>query len=62
MRTFNGLTLYQTCVVDILRHLPRCAFSEKQNTVIHWALLALGVKPLPTEHSMERVTKALQHI
>ncbi|RDX40490.1 hypothetical protein OH76DRAFT_1459488 [Lentinus brumalis] len=51
-----------TCVIDILRHVPRCAFSEKQNSVIHWALLALGMTDIPTEHTMNRVSKALQRI
>ncbi|KAH9899608.1 hypothetical protein C8Q73DRAFT_680493 [Cubamyces lactineus] len=52
----------ETCVLDILRHVPRCAFSNKQNTVIHWALLALGVKDVPSEHTVDRVTGSLQQI
>ncbi|KAI0375816.1 hypothetical protein BV20DRAFT_18264 [Pilatotrama ljubarskyi] len=52
----------ETCVLDILRHIPRCAFSDKQNAVIHWALCALEVKNLPTEHAVQQVTKALQEL
>ncbi|CDO75864.1 hypothetical protein BN946_scf184833.g15 [Trametes cinnabarina] len=52
----------ETLILDILRHIPRCAFSEKQNTVIHWALLAMGISDIPTEHTMERVTRALQRL
>ncbi|OSD07688.1 hypothetical protein PYCCODRAFT_1358054, partial [Trametes coccinea BRFM310] len=51
-----------TCVLDILRHLPRCAFSKKQNTVIHWALLALGLTDIPSEHTVGRIATALQKI
>ncbi|KAJ6525775.1 hypothetical protein B0H19DRAFT_1198996, partial [Mycena capillaripes] len=39
----------ETCVLDILRHIPRCSFSKKQNTAIHWAMLALGLKDLPSD-------------
>ncbi|RDX50747.1 hypothetical protein OH76DRAFT_1463653 [Lentinus brumalis] len=52
----------ETCILDVLRHIPRCAFSEKQNAVIHWALLAMGIKDLPSEHTMDRVTRVLQRI
>ncbi|KAI0819396.1 hypothetical protein BC628DRAFT_1506524 [Trametes gibbosa] len=51
----------ETCVLDILRHVPRCAFSDKQNAVIHWALLALGVKDVPSEYVVDQVAKALQN-
>ncbi|EIW60460.1 uncharacterized protein TRAVEDRAFT_120336, partial [Trametes versicolor FP-101664 SS1] len=51
-----------TCVLDILRHVPRCAFSQRQNTVIHWALAALGVKDIPSEFVVQRVTKSLQQL
>ncbi|KAI0736356.1 hypothetical protein C8Q72DRAFT_804114, partial [Fomitopsis betulina] len=52
----------ETCVLDILRHIPRCAFSLKQNTVIHWALLALGIRDTPSERTIEHVSKKLQSI
>lgn len=50
----------QTCVLDILRHIPRCSFSKKQNTAIHWAMLALGLKDLPSDRIMDDIDKALQ--
>ena len=50
------------CVLDILRHIPRCTFSLKQNTVIHWALLALGIRDIPSERTIEHVSKKLQSI
>ncbi|KAJ3009280.1 hypothetical protein NUW54_g2837 [Trametes sanguinea] len=42
--------------------MPRCAFSVKQNTVIHWALSALGVKDVPSSDVTDRVLKTLQDI
>jgi hypothetical protein len=50
----------QTCVLDILRHIPRCSFSKKQNAAIHWAMLALGLKNLPSDRVMDDIDRALQ--
>ncbi|KAJ7127459.1 hypothetical protein C8R43DRAFT_897443, partial [Mycena crocata] len=50
----------ETCVLDILRHIPRCSFSKKQNAAIHWAMLALGLKELPSDRVMDDIDKALQ--
>lgn len=55
-------SLIQTCVLDVLRHLPRCAFSVKQNAAIHWAMLALGVPDLPSDYDIDRTSKALQQL
>ncbi|KAL1698388.1 hypothetical protein EV121DRAFT_218261 [Schizophyllum commune] len=52
----------QTCVLDILRHLPRCSFSRKQNAAIHWALQALGVENLPSDRSMDEIDSLLQRM
>ncbi|KAJ6583660.1 hypothetical protein B0H10DRAFT_2168146 [Mycena sp. CBHHK59/15] len=52
----------ETCVLDILRHVPRCAFSKKQNAAIHWAMLALGLKDLPSDRVMDNIDKHLQKI
>ncbi|KAG6805768.1 hypothetical protein H0H92_014093 [Tricholoma furcatifolium] len=52
----------ETCILDILRHIPRSAFSRKQNEIIHWAMLALGIKDLPSERTMEDIDRALQQI
>ncbi|KAJ7919964.1 hypothetical protein B0H13DRAFT_2230810 [Mycena leptocephala] len=53
-------TLILTCVLDILRRIPRCSFSKKQNAAIHWAMLALGLKDLPSDRIMDDIDKALQ--
>ncbi|KAJ7176536.1 hypothetical protein C8R46DRAFT_1213111 [Mycena filopes] len=50
----------ETCVLDILRHVPRCSFSKKQNTAIHWAMLALGLRDLPSDRVMDDIDKVLQ--
>ncbi|KAJ6576824.1 hypothetical protein B0H10DRAFT_1963322 [Mycena sp. CBHHK59/15] len=50
----------ETCVLDILRHVPRCAFSKKQNAAIHWAMLALGLSDLPSDRVMDDIDKYLQ--
>ncbi|KAJ7642230.1 hypothetical protein FB45DRAFT_1126641 [Roridomyces roridus] len=52
----------ETCVLDILRHIPRCSFSKKQNTAIHWAMLALGLNNLPSDRVMDDIDKALQKL
>ncbi|KAJ3841467.1 hypothetical protein F5878DRAFT_610142 [Lentinula raphanica] len=52
----------ETCVLDILRHIPRCAFSRKQNLAIHWAMVALGVPNLPSDRTMDDVDRELQKI
>ncbi|KAJ3860712.1 hypothetical protein EV359DRAFT_48603, partial [Lentinula novae-zelandiae] len=49
-----------TCVLDILCHIPRCAFSRKQNSAIHWAMLALGVPDLPSDCTMDDIDKEMQ--
>jgi hypothetical protein len=50
----------QTCVLDILRHVPRCSFSRTQNTAIHWAMQALGLQDLPSDRVMDDVDRILQ--
>jgi len=50
----------QTCVIDILRHVPRCAFSDSQHTAIQWCLAALGVSDVPSPRVAKDIDKALQ--
>lgn len=49
-------------MVDILRHVPRSVFSDKENAIIHWALLSLGVKNVPSEHQMKDVNAFVQKL
>ncbi|KZT24421.1 hypothetical protein NEOLEDRAFT_1156913 [Neolentinus lepideus HHB14362 ss-1] len=51
-----------SCVLDILRHLPHCAFSERQNTAIHWAMRILGLHYIPSQRTMKDVERALQQL
>ncbi|KAJ7658763.1 hypothetical protein DFH06DRAFT_1407265 [Mycena polygramma] len=50
----------ETCVLDILRHVPRCSFFKKQNAAIHWAMLSLGLQNLPSDRVMDDIDKTLQ--
>ncbi|KAF7329338.1 hypothetical protein MKEN_00195000 [Mycena kentingensis (nom. inval.)] len=50
----------ETCILDILRHVPRCSFSRTQNTAIHWAMQALGVQDLPSDRVMDDIDRVLQ--
>ncbi|KAL0575042.1 hypothetical protein V5O48_006915 [Marasmius crinis-equi] len=52
----------ETCVLDILRHIPRCAFSRKQNEAIHWAMVALNVENLPSSRVMDTIDSELQSL
>ncbi|KAF9062661.1 hypothetical protein BDP27DRAFT_1427641 [Rhodocollybia butyracea] len=52
----------ETCVLDILCHVPQCAFSRKQNTAIHWAMLALGLENLPSDRTMDDIDKEMQRM
>ncbi|KAI5824138.1 hypothetical protein K523DRAFT_343548 [Schizophyllum commune Tattone D] len=52
----------ETCIIDVLRHIPRCAFSAKQNQVTHWAMSVLGVNDVPTDRSMKDIEKLLRSI
>ncbi|KAF7299723.1 hypothetical protein HMN09_00978100 [Mycena chlorophos] len=50
----------ETCVLDVLRHIPRCSFSKKQNAAIHWAIQVLGLENLPSDRVMNEIDKQLQ--
>ncbi|KAG6847285.1 hypothetical protein H0H93_009072, partial [Arthromyces matolae] len=53
----------ETCILDIIRHIPRCAFSRRQNETIHWAVLALGIRnDFPSDRVMRGVDTALQDL
>lgn len=52
----------QTCVLDILRHVPRCTFSRKQMDAIIWAMEELGVQDTPTQATMKTVEEHLHKI
>ncbi|KAL4242306.1 hypothetical protein ABKN59_012009 [Abortiporus biennis] len=50
----------ETCVLDILRHLPRSIFSDKQMEVILWSMAILGVDDVPSVSVMKEIDATLQ--
>lgn len=50
----------QTCILDILRHLPRSLFSDAQLQVILWGLSILGVDNIPSTRMLKDVDNSLQ--
>ncbi|KAI6042116.1 hypothetical protein EDC04DRAFT_2878613 [Pisolithus marmoratus] len=50
----------QTCILDILRHLPRSLFSDVQLQVILWGLSILGVDNVPSTRMLKDIDSSLQ--
>ncbi|KAI5982242.1 hypothetical protein EDC04DRAFT_2915769 [Pisolithus marmoratus] len=50
----------KTCILDILRHLPRSLFSDAQLQVILWGLSVLGVDNVPSTRILKDIDSALQ--
>ncbi|KAI6039086.1 hypothetical protein EDC04DRAFT_3012242 [Pisolithus marmoratus] len=50
----------QTCILDILRHLPRSLFSDAQLQVILWGLSVLGVDNVPSTRMLKDIDSSLQ--
>ncbi|KAI6148028.1 hypothetical protein BKA82DRAFT_151609, partial [Pisolithus tinctorius] len=50
----------QTCILDILRHLPRSLFSDSQLQVILWGLSVLGVDNIPSTRTLKDLDNSLQ--
>ncbi|RPD56808.1 hypothetical protein L226DRAFT_513548 [Lentinus tigrinus ALCF2SS1-7] len=50
----------QTCVLDILRHLPRSLFSDHQMQIILWAMDVLGVDQRPSLFVLKTLDDMLQ--
>ncbi|KAI0754107.1 hypothetical protein C8Q80DRAFT_346349 [Daedaleopsis nitida] len=49
-----------TCVLDILRHLPRSLFSDSQMEVILWSYAMLGIDNRPSVAMLKTVDELLQ--
>ncbi|KAI0313183.1 hypothetical protein OF83DRAFT_1040828, partial [Amylostereum chailletii] len=43
-------------------HIPHCAFSDRRNSTIRWAMATTGVTELPSEHGMKDVDRTLQQL
>ncbi|KIN99174.1 hypothetical protein M404DRAFT_817873 [Pisolithus tinctorius Marx 270] len=50
----------QTCILDILWHLPRSLFSDAQLQVILWGLTVLGIDHIPSIRNLKDLDSALQ--
>ncbi|KAI6044629.1 hypothetical protein EDC04DRAFT_2865842 [Pisolithus marmoratus] len=50
----------QTCILDILRHLPRLLFSDAQLHVFLWGLSVLGVDSVPSTRVLKDLDNSLQ--
>ncbi|KAJ4488656.1 hypothetical protein C8R41DRAFT_896160 [Lentinula lateritia] len=52
--------LDETCVLDILRHLPRSLFSDAQMDIILWGIASFGVSNAPSTDTTKSVGEYLQ--
>ncbi|KAI1783686.1 hypothetical protein LXA43DRAFT_977008 [Ganoderma leucocontextum] len=50
----------ETCILDIVRHLPRSLFSDKQMEIILWALDMLGLENRPSLFVLKMIDRMLQ--
>lgn len=50
----------QTCTLDVLMHLPRSVFSQKQLDLFLWLLRVNGVSDVPSVKTMKSLNEALQ--
>ncbi|KZP26247.1 hypothetical protein FIBSPDRAFT_732946, partial [Athelia psychrophila] len=49
-----------TCVLDVMRHLPRASFTQRQHRIIHWGMAACGLTKVPSPHVVKNVQDILQ--
>ncbi|KAI5829031.1 hypothetical protein K523DRAFT_373222 [Schizophyllum commune Tattone D] len=49
-----------TYIFDVLRNIPRCAFSRQQIGAIRWGMAAAGVESPPSDRTMDNVNNDLQ--
>lgn len=53
-------TCTQSCTMDMLMHLPRSAFSERQMDLFAWLLKANGANDVPSVDSMRDLNHTLR--
>ncbi|THU93269.1 hypothetical protein K435DRAFT_829530 [Dendrothele bispora CBS 962.96] len=51
-----------TCTLDVLMHLPRSVFSEKQLDLLLWLLSINGISDVPSVKSMKTLNEKLQKL
>lgn len=47
-------------ILDVIRHLPRSVFSDKQMEVILWSHRSLGISEVPSVFVLKTIDKHLQ--
>ncbi|KAJ3867820.1 hypothetical protein EV359DRAFT_33661 [Lentinula novae-zelandiae] len=52
----------ESCILDILRHLPRSLFSDAQMDIILWGVASFGVRNLPSTDVAKSIGKYLQSL
>ncbi|KAH7873932.1 uncharacterized protein C8R40DRAFT_1048559, partial [Lentinula edodes] len=50
----------ETCILDVLRHLPRSLFSDAQMDIILWGIASFGVDNAPSTDTAKSVGEYLQ--
>ncbi|KAJ4481358.1 hypothetical protein C8R41DRAFT_922309 [Lentinula lateritia] len=50
----------ETCILDVLRHLPRSLFSDAQMDIILWGIASFGVSNAPSTDAAKSVGEYLQ--
>ncbi|KAJ3846590.1 hypothetical protein EV368DRAFT_88779 [Lentinula lateritia] len=50
----------ETCILDVLRHLPRSLFSDAQMDIILWGIASFGVNNAPSTDTAKSVGEYLQ--
>ena len=50
----------QTCVLDVLCHLPHSLFSDAQMDIIRWGMEMFGINNLPSSAVMKKIDEVLQ--
>lgn len=53
-------SIWQTCTLDILMHLPRSVFSQRQLDLFLWLLKVNDVDDVPSVKSMQSLNAMLQ--
>lgn len=52
----------QSFLLDLLMHLPRSVFSERQLALFTWILSEAGVKEVPSVNAMKDMNKNMQEM
>ncbi|KAG1784909.1 uncharacterized protein HD556DRAFT_1314704 [Suillus plorans] len=58
----DPVVFYQTCTLDILMHLPRSVFSERQIDILLWLLRVNNVVDVPSVKSVKLIKDTIQRL